>query len=279
MELRQILRPQTVIEMRKLIMLLSLPLFFHAAAQPAFISQGTVTFERRVNMYAVLPMFLKESWKMKDEDIATTMKSIREDTKQFRADDFDLYFDKTASLYKPIIKKEEEEEEEDFYAWFFMRAVCQNTVYSNLASGETVAEKTVYEKKFFIKDSLKHMDWKITEEIREIAGYQCRRANALLADSIYVVAFYADDILVSGGPESFHGLPGMILGVALPHMHVAIFAKSVKPAESSPEKLKMPKPGKKAILVNGKGLMEALFKDPQDRSALQSGWGRKFLKI
>ena len=31
---------------------------------------------------------------------------------------------------------------------------------------------------------------------------------------INVVAFYKDDIPVSGGPESFNGLPGMILQVA-----------------------------------------------------------------
>jgi len=31
---------------------------------------------------------------------------------------------------------------------------------------------------------------------------------------INAVAFYTDDIPVSGGPESFNGLPGMILQVA-----------------------------------------------------------------
>jgi GLPGLI family protein len=48
-----------------------------------------------------------------------------------------------------------------------------------------------------------------------IAGFNCRRANAMIMDSIYVVAFYTDEILTTGGPESFSGLPGMILGVAL----------------------------------------------------------------
>ncbi len=47
-------------------------------------------------------------------------------------------------------------------------------------------------------------------------------------DSIYVVAFYTDEILTTGGPESFTGLPGMILGIAIPHEHVSWFATKVE---------------------------------------------------
>ena len=32
-----------------------------------------------------------------------------------------------------------------------------------------------------------------------------------MCDTVYVVAFYTEDIPVSGGPEMFGGLPGMIL--------------------------------------------------------------------
>jgi GLPGLI family protein len=39
-------------------------------------------------------------------------------------------------------------------------------------------------------------------------------------DSVYIVAFYAEDIHVSSGPESFTGPPGMILKLSLPHEHV-----------------------------------------------------------
>jgi GLPGLI family protein len=30
-------------------------------------------------------------------------------------------------------------------------------------------------------------------------------------DSVFIVAFYTDQIVTSGGPESFNELPGMIL--------------------------------------------------------------------
>ncbi len=57
-----------------------------------------------------------------------------------------------------------------------------------------------------MQDSTRKITWKITDEMREIAGFSCRRANAIMLDSIYVVAFYTDQIPVSGGPESFSGL-------------------------------------------------------------------------
>lgn len=260
--------------MRIALTVLIASLLFHAAAQPAFISRGTITFERKINSYAILPGFLKEAWKMDENEIAPRIQRMKEYMKQFHTDNFELNFDNSKSLYQYV----EKEDEKDSYTPFFMRLADKNKVYNNFSTGEGITEKQVYEKLFFIKDSLKHIDWKITEEIREIAGYPCRRANALV-DSIYVVAFYSDEILTPGGPESFHGLPGMILGVALPHLHITIFAKSVKALESAPEKLKIPKPGKKTTPLTNKELMEALSKKLGEYSALQSAWGRKFIKI
>src|SRR6185437_10397918 len=93
------------------------------------------------------------------------------------------------------------------------------------------SQKTIFDQPFLVKDSLRKIKWKITDENREIAGYNCRRANGLMMDSIYVVAFYTDKIPVSGGPESFSGLPGMILEVALPHENVIWRATKVTEAE------------------------------------------------
>ena len=108
-----------------------------------------------------------------------------------------------------------------------------------------------------MKDSVRKINWKITTETREIAGYQCRRANALIMDSIYVVAFYTDQIPVSGGPESFGGLPGMILGLALPHENMTWFATKVTDRAVTPKELYIPVKGKP---VDNKGLMNVLGK-------------------
>ena len=89
------------------------------------------------------------------------------------------------------------------------------------------SEKKIYENSYFIKEKIPQIQWKWTDETRDIAGFQCRRANALILDSVYVVAFYTNQITTEGGPESFTGLPGMILGIAIPQLHTTWFAKSV----------------------------------------------------
>ena len=47
-------------------------------------------------------------------------------------------------------------------------------------------------------------------------------------DSVYVFAFYTDEITISGGPMGIQGLPGMILGVTIPRMFTSWIATKVQ---------------------------------------------------
>jgi GLPGLI family protein len=138
-----------------------------------------------------------------------------------------------------------------------------NIIYSDLSTGSSISQKKVFEETFLVKDSTRSINWKITSETRVIAGYKCRRANALILDSIYVVAFYTDEIPISGGPESFNGLPGMILGVALPHENITWFATKVTDMLTTQKSIVPPNKGKP---TNNKGLALTL------QSALKD-WG------
>lgn len=53
-------------------------------------------------------------------------------------------------------------------------------------------------------------NWQITDEIKEIAGYSCRKAISNLM-SYRFEAWFTEDIPVSAGPDKFDGLPGLIL--------------------------------------------------------------------
>ena len=59
-------------------------------------------------------------------------------------------------------------------------------------------------------------------------------------DSVYVIAFYTDQITTTGGPESFNGLPGMILGVAIPRINTTWFATKLELVEVKPQDLIAP---------------------------------------
>jgi GLPGLI family protein len=84
-------------------------------------------------------------------------------------------------------------------------------------------------------------------------------------DSIYVVAFYTDEILTTGGPESFTGLPGMILEVALPHQHITWSATKVEAIAVPATQLAAPVKGKK---VSNSGLFEIVQHSLKD-------WGKE----
>ncbi len=96
-----------------------------------------------------------------------------------------------------------------------------------MSSNSVVAEKIIRGEQFLLKDSLRKITWRFTDETQEIAGYTCRRANGIMLDSIFIVAFFTDKIWMSSGPESFSGLPGMILKVALPAFNVIWTATKV----------------------------------------------------
>lgn len=109
-----------------------------------------------------------------------------------------------------------------------------NTVYYDLKNKKKVVQKNINGKEYTITNEARNLEWKLTDERRTIAGYDCRRANTLLFDSIYVVAFFCDKFIPQVGPESFGGLPGLILGLAIPNEHISWFAKKVTPMENLP---------------------------------------------
>jgi len=74
-----------------------------------------------------------------------------------------------------------------------------NTV-QDLSSQMHTKKTAVFESKYLVKDSLPKYQWKITGEVRQIAGFDCKKAITKIADSVVVVAFYTDEILVKGGP-------------------------------------------------------------------------------
>jgi GLPGLI family protein len=231
-----------------------------------FTTSGTIEFEKRVNMYGVIKNIINkdnESW------YAPAFESYKKTNPQFKVLKSTLTFSKDKALYSPIA-----DDAAPSNSWFSDMPLAQqiNTIYTDLNTNLTVSNKKVFDDLFLVRDTARKINWKITDETREIAGYMCRRANAIVLDSIYVVAFYSDEIPVSGGPESFSGLPGMILGLALPHENVTWFATKVTDLPIADAALKVPTKGK-AVTYNG--LKTTLTK-------AMDGWGeygKRFFKI
>ena len=230
-----------------------------AAAQNIFLSQGKIEFERKINLYAQREAIADpgdESW----------LEFSKKLTNKFKTDYFDLLFTRTRTLYRP--GRESTDKPDPF---FFQPPAQENIISADLDQEKSVSQKAVFEQTFLVEDTLRRIKWKITDEVRVIAGFNCRRANAIIMDSIYAVAFYTDEILTSGGPESFSGLPGMILGVALPHEHVSWFATKVEAVSVSDTQLGAPAKGKRVTNT-------VLLKTLQDAIKDWGKQGRQFVE-
>ena len=199
------------------------------AQNTIFLTHGKIEYERRVNVFARIAT--------DDDQWAEFRKKL---SNHFKTSYFDLVFSGNKSLYRPG----RESDDREMFS-FFQGPAEDNIVYSDLGNAKGISQKNIFETKFLVEDSLRRIKWKITDETRVIAGFTCRRANAIIMDSIYVVAFYTDEILTGSGPESFTGLPGMILGVSLPHQHISWFATRVEAVPVSESQLEPPTKGKK----------------------------------
>ena len=223
-----------------LLMLFTTQLCF--AQNVRFPTEGVIEYNKTVNMYALIKKNIET---YNDSFYQQAFDAYKKGQPQFKVLKSTLTFSGQKMLFKPTESKEAPS------GGFFNNepsAKQNNTIYTDLATGSSITQKNVYEELFLVKDSTRKITWKITDEMREIAGYNCRRANAIMLDSIYVVAFFTDQIPVSGGPESFSGLPGMILGVALPHENITWFATKITDTSIQPNVIVAPSKGKAVTL-------------------------------
>ena len=103
----------------------------------------------------------------------------------------------------------------------------ENIWYMDHTNNKFAMQKTIFGSVFITEDSIPVINWKVTNESRIIAGFNCRKAEGKISDSVYVFAFYTDEILIPGGPCSINGLPGMILGVTIPRMYTSWIATKI----------------------------------------------------
>jgi GLPGLI family protein len=117
-----------------------------------------------------------------------------------------MHFNLNESKYEE--SEEKAERAGETYNWrketFFIKRNFQKmTTYE----GYEILGKT-----YIVEDSLYGYDWKIQNDLKEVAGHVCMKA--FIEDTVKkqkIVAWFAQDIPLSMGPERFHGLPGLIM--------------------------------------------------------------------
>jgi GLPGLI family protein len=137
-----------------------------------------------------------------------------------------------------------------------------NVWYNDFNNNTRINQKFVFDQTYILADSLMKLDWKVMpNETREIAGFICRKAQAVIFDSVYVFAFYTDEITVSGGPMGIHGLPGMILGITIPRMFTSWIATKLQLNGVNTNIISAPTKGKKKPAEELKQSIQKVSKD------------------
>lgn len=194
------------------------------------ILQGRIHYERKENLHK---LFTEENeW----------TNEFKKQLPKYRTDIFELSFNTKKSLYK---MEQEFEGNSSILDWF--NVAKSNIVAQNLELNKLHAQKTIYENTYQITDSLPKLNWKLHNEFRTIAGFSCRKASTIILDSVYIIAFFTDEIPVSAGPESMNGLPGMILGMVVPRMNTTWFATRVDHVSVTEENLSFNPKSKKKL--------------------------------
>ena len=189
-----------------------------ANAQTTFITSGRITYERKFAQYTLM-----ESIQSEEGMDAAWTEELKKFFPKMVADNFVMDFNENQTHYR-ILK----ENPDNKYMVFGFKPVESDLIIQNLADESTLIKKSLFENEYFVKDSLPKFEWKITNELRDIAGFECKKAITKICDSVVVVAFYTEQIMVKGGPESFNGLPGMILGLAIPRLSETIYATKLE---------------------------------------------------
>lgn len=235
--------------MKKIIGIVLIFIATQANAQQ-FISSGSIEFEMRMNNH-----------KSMGEGVWADM--FRDKIPQFSTYWYSYTFENNKSLYKF------ERQDEKTKVPFFNNNIDEDVWYSDFETSTSIKRKFVFDDHYLLTDSLSQINWKLVpNETREIAGFNCRKAVGILFDSVYVFAFYTDEILIPGGPMGLHGLPGMILGITIPRMYSSWIATKVDIVNVNKAAITPPLKGKKK---KGSELIETVKKATSDWGS----WGQQ----
>ncbi|MCY4778166.1 GLPGLI family protein [Sphingobacterium sp. UT-1RO-CII-1] len=188
-----------------------------------FPTEGTIMYDKTIHVKNLLKRHIST---LNDDDWSTKyfeelMQRVNETTvlkKRLSFRGNEMSFESVKETYDPIINNLLRQGLLDY----------QGTLYQDLSKSVSRSSFDLGGSSILLKDSLLNVKWKITNEYRSIAGYECRRANGVTLDSVYVVAFFTDQIPTTAGPGTVHGLPGMILGLVVPEQHFNIYATKVE---------------------------------------------------
>jgi GLPGLI family protein len=274
--------------MRKIFLVLNV-LLVAITGTFAQVKEGKLIYERKINMYRMI-----------------TDPEMRARIPEFRTEKFELLFNEQASMFKTI----PDEDAPDPFAnsgggggerggMRFNFRMPETTMYTDIPNQMQYEARSLFEKDFLIVDSLKPINWKLSEETKTIAKFVCKKATTMITPQQMnmrfgggggrnrnnqdttapakpkeeeLVVWYTESIPVSVGPDTYAGLPGAILEVNSGNGGNVITASEYT-AKYAAKELKQPTKGDK---MNRAQFAESMKKIMED---MQRGGGMGGMRI
>lgn len=186
-----------------------------------------------------------------------------------RTDNFELTFANNQSIWKQA-EKDDQDDDMSFnnngntMQIKTISAGSDDVMYTNIETAKRTELRELANKKYIVEDSVRRMDWKLSDETKTILGHLCRKATSQkigtrtmmtmdngqmdkkqITDTSNIVAWFTADIPVSIGPAEYQGqLPGAILEINVNNGKTLFTAREISD-KVSPATIKEPKGNKK----------------------------------
>lgn len=190
-------------------------------------TEGIVHYTRTsrwTKIQSTLPFLSKQ-----EKDRMSYMYEGRDEWKEYML----MYFSDKATKYI----QSEDRNNTDGYSRRKEEFLCSR----NFANNRMTDVMEILGKVYVVEDSLKTPNWRIQNDLKDVAGHICMKAS--VEDTVKkqkIVAWFAQDITHPGGPERYFGLPGMILELDINNGAVVIAAERIEPKKLTNE-LDLPK--------------------------------------
>ncbi len=229
-----------------------------SAVGAVVLKEGKVIYERKVNLRR----------RITDENMKAMMPEFNTSKKE-------LDFSGDESVYRNVAEAEDIRdkagEENNGMVIKFNNGGANDQTYKNYAADKSLEQREMGPHKYLIEDTLRRINWKLeSTDTRAILGYTCKKATMTGRDGTTVVAWYAEDIQSSSGPESFGGLPGLILELNMNDAEIVFTTREIVGKDFDKSIVKAPTEGKKITRAAFQKIMEEQFGE---------GGGKQMIRI
>lgn len=280
--------------------------FIQTHAQKDF--QGMAVYESKTSTSE-----FKERMAGNKEMSPDMLKMIEERMKKMFEKTYILHFNMQSSIYKEEEKLDTPGQQQGGFRMMSNMMGAGGTYYKNIKDKKYTVDREFMGKEFLVKDTLTNYKWQMSGETREIGGYMCYKATAVVPVSktdfknfrlkkedtkekeksteettkktsfldevdipkeITLTAWYTTEIPVSQGPEGYWGLPGLILEVNDGRTTILCSKLVMNPKEKAD--IKAPTNGKE---ISQKDYDETVLKKMEEFREMSQGQGGKRMEI